>query len=120
LPESFAKYAHGLGIDTVARPRSIDFSGDQAGVFKGFQVLRNRCLGQWHDIDNLATNASAAAGEDLQYCQPGRMRKRLARNSERFKVRQILFGGHAYIVHRRYTISKHFTLLEKISFKRAI
>jgi len=65
LRKSFTEYANALGVDAVARLCTIYFSSDQAGIFQDFQVLRNRCLGQWHDVDNLTTNASAAKREGL-------------------------------------------------------
>jgi len=80
------KLTHGLGIDAVARSLTIDFSSDQAGVFQDFQMLGNGCLGQWHDIDNLTTNAGTALCEHLQNFQPGWMRKRLASEGKGFEI----------------------------------
>jgi hypothetical protein len=45
LPKSFPKVAHGICVDAVAGPWTINFSRDQTGILQGFQVLRNRCLG---------------------------------------------------------------------------
>jgi hypothetical protein len=65
LPKSFTKLSHGRGINAVAGLGTIGFPGNQAGILQGFQMLRNRCLGQGHDIDNLTTNACAAAREGM-------------------------------------------------------
>ena len=73
MPKSFPKQANGLSVDAIAGPLAIDFTGDQAGIFKDFQVLGNRCLGQRHQVDNLTANTGAARCEGLQYLQPGWM-----------------------------------------------
>ena len=101
MPKSFPKQANGLSVDAVAGPLAIDFTSNQAGIFQNFQVLGNRCLGQWHQVDNLTTNTGAAKSKGLQYLQPGWMRKRLSSGGQGFKICYVLFGSHMYIVHRR-------------------
>jgi hypothetical protein len=85
LPDIFPQCPHGTGIDAVTGPRAVDRSGDQACFFKHLQVLRNRGLGQWHDIDNLTAQTGTAASECLQNGQPGRVRQRLASRRQGLK-----------------------------------
>ena len=104
--DALAQLLHFRFIDAVAGPRPVDLAAYQAGLPQHFQVLRDRGLGQRHDIDDLAADADAAPGEGSQDGQPGGMRQGLAGQGQGFEVFQVGSRLHGFIVYRRYTIVK--------------
>ena len=65
MPKSLTKIAHGFSINAVTGPWAINLTRNQTGILQNFQVLRNRSLGQGHEIDDLTANACAAAREGM-------------------------------------------------------
>lgn len=96
-----AQSAQRVGFDAVTDAGAVDLSADQSGVLEHLEMLRHRGLRKPQIVDEIATDAGIATGQQAQDLDARRMPDGLGQGSQ-FGIGIVPFNGASIKLTRRW------------------